>query len=197
MRTYVVQPGESPASIAAKFAGCPKCARDLVPVNQHKTSITLPNGYTEPLGLTPGETLNLPDKWFNGMLDTLPKSYFDNLPGPAGMLADFARGQFALGPNPLVFVPARNVPSASPSSGLDFWPGGTGPSVGTLTPNPNPPPAPKPLNLVNLVNPPPVGGTIKASAPPSSASAPMSTGTKVAIGFGVVVAGGLAWWALS
>lgn len=104
MRQYVVQPGDSPASIAARadMAGCPKCARDLVQVNAHKVARTLPNGFMTFETLVPGEVLNLPDKWFDGTLDTRPHAYFAALPysdgvtpstlglAAAGVLADYA-----------------------------------------------------------------------------------------------------------
>lgn len=104
MRSYVVQPGDSPASIAAQpnMAGCPKCAVDLVKANRHKPARSLPNGFVTFQSLVPGETLNLPDKWFDGTLDTRPRAYFAALPyadgvtpstlglAAAGVLADYA-----------------------------------------------------------------------------------------------------------
>ena len=83
MRVYSVQPGDTPSSIAARddMAGCPKCAKDLVEANPHRASVRHPNGFlafVEPL--VPGENLWLPDKWFDGTLDRLPRSYFDGLP---------------------------------------------------------------------------------------------------------------------
>jgi hypothetical protein len=88
MKTYVVQPGDSPASIAAKpeMAGCPKCARDLVLIaNPHKETVTFPNGFVTFKELHVGEVLNLPDKWFNGELDQMPPSYFAALPYADGV----------------------------------------------------------------------------------------------------------------
>lgn len=84
MQTYVVQPGESPAAIAIKFAGCPKCAIDLVRANPHKEVVVFPNGFTTFRDLAAGEALNLPDKWFDGSMDALPKSYFASLPHADG-----------------------------------------------------------------------------------------------------------------
>jgi hypothetical protein len=89
VRAYTVQPGDTPSSIAARddMAGCPKCARDLVEANAHRASVRHTNGYlsfAEPLVV--GEQLWLPDKWFDGSLDRLPRSYFDDLPKvPAGL----------------------------------------------------------------------------------------------------------------
>lgn len=87
MRTYVVQPGDSPASIATRddMAGCPRCARDLIAANPHKCTRTLPNGYITFEELRVGETINLPDKWFDGTLDRMPPSYFASLPHPDGI----------------------------------------------------------------------------------------------------------------
>jgi hypothetical protein len=84
MRTYVVQPGDSPASIAAAEGGCPKCARDLVAANRHKRSRTLPNGFITFETLTPGETLYLPDIWIDGN-DHRSPAYFKSLPYPDGV----------------------------------------------------------------------------------------------------------------
>ena len=89
MRTYVVQPGDSPASIAAKseHAGCPRCARDLVlsPGNAHKKRVVHPNGFVSWESLHVGERLELPEKWFSGELDRMPQSYFDSLPRHDGV----------------------------------------------------------------------------------------------------------------
>ncbi len=102
MQVHVVKPGETPALIAASYAGCPKCARDLIAANPHKASITHPNGYTTFTGLHEGEKLNLPRKWFTSEFDQRPKKYFEALPYPdgrtpstlgdaaAGVLADYA-----------------------------------------------------------------------------------------------------------
>jgi hypothetical protein len=89
VRIYTVQSGDTPSSIAARddMAGCPKCAKDLVEANTHRASVRHVNGYltfAEPL--VAGENLWLPDKWFDGTLDRMPRSYFDNLPKvPAGL----------------------------------------------------------------------------------------------------------------
>jgi hypothetical protein len=86
MRLYEVQPGDSPASIAARpeMAGCPKCSRDLLAVND-KPTISFPNGYKTFRDLSVGERLRLPDKWFDGSLDNRPPSYFSALPHPDGV----------------------------------------------------------------------------------------------------------------
>jgi len=87
VRVYEVQPGDTPASIAAQdaMAGCPKCSRDLVVVNPHKETVTYPNGFVTFKELRAGEKLNLPEKWFNGELDKLPPSYFAALPYADGV----------------------------------------------------------------------------------------------------------------
>lgn len=98
---YVVQRGDTPASIAAKpeMAGCPKCARDLLSVNLHRNTVVYPNGFATFQDLREGETINLPAKWFNGDLDRRPKAYFAALPyhdgvtpgvGGPGVLNDYA-----------------------------------------------------------------------------------------------------------
>lgn len=104
MRVYEVQAGDTPASIAAQnsMAGCPKCALDLVKVNAHKPTVVYPNGFKTFREMSVGERLVLPEKWFDGSLDGLPKVYFAALPYPdgvtpstigdaaAGVLADYA-----------------------------------------------------------------------------------------------------------
>ena len=85
MQIYEVREGDSPGSIAADFAGCPKCARDLVKVNSHKPIVTLPNGFATFRSLRVGEKLWLPDKWFTSELDELPPAYFAALPHPDGV----------------------------------------------------------------------------------------------------------------
>lgn len=84
------------------MAGCPKCAVDLVRANPHKEFFTHPNGFVSFKELRAGEELNLPDKWFNGELDSRPKRYFEALPShdgrtpsklglaAAGVLSDYA-----------------------------------------------------------------------------------------------------------
>jgi hypothetical protein len=67
------------------MAGCPKCSVDLVRANPHKKTITYPNGFVSFRELRAGEKLNLPDKWFDGTLDRLPKSYFAALPYADGV----------------------------------------------------------------------------------------------------------------
>jgi hypothetical protein len=101
MNTYVVQVGDTPASIAARdeMAGCPKCALDLVKANPHKESVTHPNGYKTFSSLLAGEELNIPEKWSNGELDRRPPVYFAALPYPDGVtpstLGDAATGVLA------------------------------------------------------------------------------------------------------
>lgn len=99
-----MQPGDSPAGIASRdtMAGCPKCAIDLVRANPHKPAVAFPNGYATFKSLVPGEKINLPDKWFDGSLDSRPHAYFAALPyadgvtpsmlgaAAAGVLADYA-----------------------------------------------------------------------------------------------------------
>ena len=86
MRTYVVQPGDSPASIAAKNgAECPKCSRDLTLANSHKATVTHPNGYITFESLAPGEVLILPEKWFEPRFELLPPAYFGSLPYADGV----------------------------------------------------------------------------------------------------------------
>jgi hypothetical protein len=83
---YIVQPGDSPARIAARQAGCPKCAIDLVVANPHKPAVRYPNGFVTFRELRVGERLALPDKWFSGALDRLPRAYFESLPSADGRL---------------------------------------------------------------------------------------------------------------
>jgi hypothetical protein len=104
VRVYVVQPGDTPAKIASRedMAGCPKCARDLVAVNRHKPSVTMPNGFVTFQDLRPGERLWIPDKWSSPEFDRLPPAYFKALPhhdgvtrsslglAAVGVLGDFA-----------------------------------------------------------------------------------------------------------
>jgi hypothetical protein len=95
VREYVVQPGDSPASIAAKdeHAGCPKCAKDLIDANRHKASVTYPNGFRTFRELRAGERLLLPDSWFNGELDRRPQAYFNSLPRHDGVTPGVGRSQ--------------------------------------------------------------------------------------------------------
>lgn len=89
MRAYTVQPGDSPAKIAIAFAGCPKCARDLLAANPGKPTRRYPNGYETFTSLDVGERLQLPERWFDGTLDAQPAEYFAALPsvdGGGGML---------------------------------------------------------------------------------------------------------------
>jgi hypothetical protein len=106
MQQYVVQPGDSPAKIAIQFAGCPKCAIDLVRANPHKKAVAYPNGFQTFSELAVGERLNLPDKWFDGTLDRLPKSYFAALahadgktPGSLGVVLSISAELLALANN--------------------------------------------------------------------------------------------------
>lgn len=81
------------------MAGCPKCAVDLVLANPHKKTRRMPNGFLTFEDLREGETINLPDKWFDGTLDRMPKIYFTALPYPDGVtsssLGDAAAGVVA------------------------------------------------------------------------------------------------------
>lgn len=81
------------------MAGCPKCAVDLVLANPHKKTRRMPNGFLTFEDLREGETINLPDKWFDGTLDRMPKIYFTALPYPDGAtsssLGDAAAGVVA------------------------------------------------------------------------------------------------------
>lgn len=84
------------------MAGCPKCSVDLLRANPHKPTVDYPNGFSTFASLAPGEVLNLPEKWFNGDLDSRPTAYFAALPyadgvtpstlgaAAAGVLADYA-----------------------------------------------------------------------------------------------------------
>jgi hypothetical protein len=88
VRTYVVRPGDSPAKIASRddMAGCPKCGGiDFVRANPHKEFVVHPNGFTTFKEIRVGERLNLPEKWFDGTMDRLPKSYFESLPYADGV----------------------------------------------------------------------------------------------------------------
>jgi hypothetical protein len=84
MREHTVRPDDSPARIAIEYAGCPKCARDLVLANPHKEAVTYPNGFVTFKSLRAGEKLRLPDKWFSKEFDDRPRSYFQALPHPDG-----------------------------------------------------------------------------------------------------------------
>lgn len=101
MRLYEVQAGDTPASIAAQdsMAGCPKCSLDLVKANEHKPTVVYPNGFKTFREMAVGERLVLPEKWFDGSLDGLPKVYFAALPYPDGVtpstLGDAAAGVLA------------------------------------------------------------------------------------------------------
>jgi hypothetical protein len=123
VRVYTVQSGDTPAGIAARddMAGCPKCSKDLVEANPHRASIRHSNGFlsfAEPLAV--GERLWLPDKWFDGTLDRLPRSYFDDLPKvPMGLgelkettMNDDQRPAYALAMRPTLGV--AGVPYGTP-----------------------------------------------------------------------------------
>ncbi len=86
MREYVVQAGDTPASIAARddMAGCPKCSVDLIHANPHKPTVRYKNGFETFRELRAGEKLRLPTKWFDGTLDLRPKAYFSALAHPDG-----------------------------------------------------------------------------------------------------------------
>lgn len=129
MRVYTVQPGDSPASIAAQdnMAGCPKCSRDLVDANPQKARRTFPNGFTTFETLVPGERLALPEKWFDGSLDSRPQAYFNSLPysdgvtpstlgaAAAGILGDFATLDAASAA--VAALPQMDTPTFSTSVG--------------------------------------------------------------------------------
>ena len=87
LRQYVVQHGDSPASIAAQdsMAGCPRCGIELARVNKHKPSIVHPNGFVSFQELRVGETLNLPDEWFHPAREELPPAYYRILPHADGV----------------------------------------------------------------------------------------------------------------
>jgi hypothetical protein len=99
VRTYVVKPGDSPASIAAQdsMAGCPKCSIELPRVNRNKPAIVHLNGFVTFRDLRVGEVLNLPDEWFDPARENLPPTYYKILPhhngitrgALGGMLGDF------------------------------------------------------------------------------------------------------------
>ena len=125
MRQYVVKPGDSPASIAAKdeHAGCPRCAIDMADqaVNPQKEIVTLPNGYRTFKELRVGETINLPDKWFDGRHDALPPSYFKALASPDGRTF----GVGAPPPEVGLSIACRPAPRmATVSDSLADWNGG-------------------------------------------------------------------------
>jgi hypothetical protein len=108
VRTYMVQPGDSPARIAARddMAGCPKCSVDLVWANPHKLRKTYPNGYVTFESLSVGELLYLPEKWFDGTLDRMPKGYFAALPTADGGAVDQGLGARPQGLGDLTSQPA-------------------------------------------------------------------------------------------
>lgn len=85
MCQYTVKPGDSPATIARDHAGCPKCSRDLIAANPHKSAVGYGNGYITFESLEVGEKLNLPDKWSSAAFDALPPSYFAALPSADGV----------------------------------------------------------------------------------------------------------------
>lgn len=153
MRTYVVQRGDSPASIAAKdeHAGCPKCATALVTANPGKASVELPNGYKTFKELRVGETIFLPDEWFDGRHDARPPSYFKALPSADGVT-------YGVGDPPPEFglgIACRPAPRmATVSDSLADWNGG-----GTLRSSPETETESK-LNLGAVF----VGGLLVASA---------------------------------
>lgn len=96
-REYTVRQGDSPALIAARHAGCPKCAADLVPANPHKAATVLPNGFTTFKELRAGEKIALPDKWFDGTLEGLPPAYFLALPSADGRTRGTLAGTLGAG----------------------------------------------------------------------------------------------------
>ena len=118
MNTYTVQHGDSPASIAARYAGCPKCSRDLVlhPANSHKSRITYPNGFVTFRDLSVGEQLVLPDKWFSKEFDALPPSYFAALPYADGVTPSHG----AIGDQPALQTAQANVAAMSAMDDQSF-----------------------------------------------------------------------------
>jgi len=119
MRTYTVQPGDSPANIAARsdMAGCPKCAHALVKSNPHKANVRLPNGFLTFRDLRVGEKLHLPDEWFDGRLDALPPAYFAALPYADGV----TRGSLGtLGDYPDLDIATSKVGALAAMGDLDF-----------------------------------------------------------------------------
>ena len=141
MRLYEVRPGDSPASIAAFHAGCPKCAKDLVAANTHKAAVTKPNGFRTFKELRVGEKLNLPDKWFDGSMDRLPASYFASLPHHDGV----TKGQHQWGTFAGVGDPASDAVTALAMVNDPMFSAGVGPaaalidqSVIAADSNPNP-----------------------------------------------------------
>lgn len=114
MRQYVVAAGDSPARIATVFAGCPKCAVDLVAANPQKPRVQYANGFTTFTSLRAGELLALPDAWFDGTLDRAPPAYFDALPSADGRLAA-PPGQILKGPTPAPPVVTKGPAPAPPS----------------------------------------------------------------------------------
>jgi hypothetical protein len=87
LRQYVIQSGDSPASIAAQdsMAGCPRCGIELARVNRHKPSIVHPNGFVTFKTLAVGEIINLPDEWFHPARENLPPAYYRILPHADGV----------------------------------------------------------------------------------------------------------------
>lgn len=97
MHQYIVEPGDTPAKIAIRFAGCPKCSKNLLESNAAKETVRYPNGYATFKSLRVGERLNLPDSWFNGEHDRLPPSYFKSLPYPDGVRVGVSGEQVGVG----------------------------------------------------------------------------------------------------
>ena len=127
MRLYEVRPGDSPASIAAFHAGCPKCARDLVAANTHKAAVTKPNGFRTFKELRAGEKLNLPDKWFDGTLDRMPQTYFASLPSHDGV-TPVSRNTFVAG----VGDPASDAVTALAMVNDPMFSAGVGPAAALI-----------------------------------------------------------------
>lgn len=215
MRTHTVQQGESPASLAAAYAGCPKCAKDLIESNPQKLAVRYPNGFTTFKHLIAGEVLNLPSKWFTKEFDELPPSYFAGLPSadggflgaPEPFLVNLLDGhryrttttyssptvQFVAANNAAITAWATELQSALPSSSrltpvdkADL----DDHTVVSVYDYAGPP-----ISLA--MSQPPAGMTVvqkDLGSGGAGADSGLSTGAKVAIGAGALVIAGIAMW---
>jgi hypothetical protein len=218
MRTHTVQQGESPASIATIYAGCPKCAKDLVEANAEKLTHRYPNGFVSFQHLRAGEILNLPDKWFSKEFDLLPPSYFAGLPSadggflgaPEPFLVNLLDGhryrttttynvptdQFVAANNAAITAWATELQSALPSSSRLTQVDKANTDDHTVVSVYDY--AGPPISLA--MSQPPAGMTVvQKDLGPSSggagADSGLSTGAKVAIGAGALIIAGIAVWA--